>query len=321
MTGMNRHEKQRIKHFLSERKKNYNTVFKYFKPNREVKWIEINMSLTFDKKGNPTGTIGTMSDVTTLKETEIELQRASQAKDEFLSTMSHEIRTPLNAVIGLTNIMLMEEHLPNQVENLQALKYSGEHLLGLINNILDLNKIHSGHVNYVESEFSVSDLLKELESNFKYVAKDKFLVFRISRDIGIPDDLLGDRMMIIQVLKNLLGNAFKFTERGLVELKIEKLELNNGLVKLRFSVSDTGIGIPIKKQKDIFDSFVQADYNTSRLYGGTGLGLTISKKILSFMNSDLSLNSNPGKGSNFAFDLNLKLARPAVLPRPKPSNA
>ncbi len=317
MTGMNHHEKRRINKFLAERRRNYKTVFKYFKPNKEVKWIELNMSLTLDSTGNPTGTIGTMSDVTTLKETEIELHKASLAKDEFLSTMSHEIRTPLNAVIGLTNILLMDDHLPQQVENLQALKYSGEHLLGLINNILDLNKMQSGHVNYVEAEFDFRDLLFELEANFKHIAKDKSLVFRIARDTGIPDKLLGDRMMVTQVIKNLLGNAFKFTDHGLVELKIENKKIENDSISLRFTVSDTGIGIPLKKQKEIFESFVQAEFNTSRLYGGTGLGLTISKKILHYMGSELMVESSPGEGSAFWFDIDFKLADPASVSKPR----
>ncbi|MBT8286493.1 MAG: response regulator [Flavobacteriaceae bacterium] len=317
MVGLNRQEKLRIKKFLKERKKDYRTVFKYYKPNRELKWIELNMSITYDKKGNANGTIGTMIDVTVLKETEIQLNKASQAKDEFLSTMSHEIRTPLNAVIGLTNILLLEEHLPKQIENLEALKYSGEHLLGLINNILDLNKIHSGHVHYVEAEFSMKDLINELHAHFRHTAGKRYLVFKISTDKNIPDAILGDRLMLIQVLKNLLGNAFKFTDNGKVELRIELMELDNAEVRLKFSVSDTGIGIPARKQKSIFNRFVQAEHNTSRLYGGTGLGLTISKKILNILNSDLQLKSDEGEGSTFAFELGFKLAKPKIVSKGK----
>ncbi|MBT8271959.1 MAG: response regulator [Bacteroidia bacterium] len=317
MVGMNRTEKIRIQRFLKERKKDYRTIFRYFKPNREVKWIELRMSITFDKKGNANGTIGTMTDVTNLKETEIELHKASQAKDEFLSTMSHEIRTPLNAVIGLTNILMMERTLPEQAEILQALKYSGENLLGLINDILDLNKIHSGNVHYVEAEFSLDDVLKEIHAQFKYLGKDKYLIFKITRDRNIPDALLGDRMMVIQVLKNLVSNAFKFTDKGLVELKVSRLELNNRIIRLEFRVNDTGIGIPEKKQKSIFESFVQAEKNTSRLYGGTGLGLTISKKILNIQGSELIVESEPGLGSSFCFDLSFKLAKPIIASRSK----
>ena len=288
LVGLNKTEKQRIKKFLHSKQEEYQTVFQYFKPNQEERWIDLNLSITRDKDGNPNGTIGTMIDVTSLKETEIKLNKASKAKDEFLSTMSHEIRTPLNAVIGLANVLLMEQHLPQQTENLEALKYSGEHLLGLINNILDLNKIHSGNVHYVEAQFSLDDLINEVRSHFKVVAADRDVTFEIVKDKNIPDHLLGDRLMLIQVIKNLLSNAFKFTDEGLVKLAIKMKYIKNDVVKLGFRVSDTGIGIPAEKQKTIFNSFVQAERNTSRLYGGTGLGLTISRKQLQYQNSDLN---------------------------------
>ncbi len=307
--GLNRSEKQRLQRFMNEKQKKFHTVFKYYKPNKEAKWIDLNLLITYDQDGNPNGTIGTMADVTSLKQIQIELQKANKAKDDFLSTMSHEIRTPLNAVIGLTNILMMEKHLPDQKENFEALKYSGQHLLGLINNILDLNKIQSGNVHYVENEFSLEDLLKEIRAHFKMESEGRKLDFKITKDGNIPDKLLGDRLMLITILKNLLSNAFKFTDHGLIELSINMVSLKAEEAGLLFKVSDTGIGIPKQKQKKIFDSFVQAERNTSRLYGGTGLGLTISRKILRMQNSELNLISRPGEGSIFSFHLKFKVAK------------
>ena len=141
LIGINNQEKIRINKFLSENNSDYNTLFKFFKPTGVKIWVQLRLVLTYDSKGKPNGTIGTMIDVTQLKETEIELNQANKTKDEFLSTMSHEIRTPLNAVIGMSDILLMEKFLPEQLENLQILKYSSEHLLALINDLLDFNKL------------------------------------------------------------------------------------------------------------------------------------------------------------------------------------
>lgn len=318
LLGLNNAERLRINDFLRSRQDRYHTVFKYIKPNKEVKWIDLNLSVKTDSEGNNIGTVGTMMDVTELKEIEIELKKANKAKDDFLSTMSHEIRTPLNAVIGLSNVLLMDEHLPNQVENLEALKYSGEHLLGLINNILDLNKLQSGNVHYVENEFSLDGVVKELETNFRIEKEKKNIDFEIVKDEGLPDQLLGDRLMLIQVIKNLLSNAFKFTDEGFVRLEVLMKYLKQNEVNLTFKVSDTGIGIPKEKQKSIFESFVQAENNTSRLYGGTGLGLTISRKLLNMQNSELQLNSSPGEGSCFWFNIKFKVVNSSnVEDKPK----
>lgn len=304
--GNNNDENLRIQTFLAERHDDFITLLKYFKPSGEKVWIQVRLVLTYDENGIANGTIGTMIDVTQLKETEIELNRANKIKDEFLSTMSHEIRTPLNAVIGMSDILLMETFLPEQLENLQVLKYSSEHLLALINDLLNLNKFKSNEVKLVEDDFNLSELVQNIQLHFKHTAANSNLTFDTILDSCIPSVLRGDSLKLSQVLKNLLSNAFKFTHKGGVVFNIELLNLNLDTTSIRFSVKDSGIGVSYNKQNDIFKSFVQASDDTSKLYGGSGLGLYISKELLSIQSSNLKLDSIEGEGSTFWFEITLK---------------
>jgi PAS domain S-box-containing protein len=303
LIGINNKEKIRINKFLSEDKSDYSTLFKFFKPTGEKIWIQLRLVLTYDTNGKPNGTTGTMMDVTQLKETENELNDANKTKDEFLSTMSHEIRTPLNAVIGMSDILLMEKFLPEQLENLQILKYSSEHLLALINDLLDLNKFKSQEIKLVENDFNLSELIQNIQLHFKQTATSKKLSFDTVIDNIMPPVLKGDSLKLSQVLKNLLSNAFKFTHQGGIIFRAEVIDAKPNSTTMRFSVADTGIGVSYNKQKDIFKSFVQASDNTSTLYGGSGLGLYISKELLKIQNSNLQLESRKGKGSTFWFDI------------------
>jgi len=303
LSGINKQERVRINKFLSEKSSDYATLFKFFKPTGEKIWVQLRLVLSHDTDGKPNGTIGTMTDVTQLKETEIELNHANKTKDEFLSTMSHEIRTPLNAVIGMSDILLMENFLPEQLENLQILKYSSEHLLALINDLLDLNKFKSEKIKLTEDDFNPSELIQNIQLHFKQTAANKNLSFDTIMDSNIPLVLKGDSLKLSQVLKNLLSNAFKFTHQGGVIFRVEAIETNGNSTTMRFSVADSGIGVSYNKQKDIFKSFVQASDNTSTLYGGSGLGLYISKELLKIQKSNLQLESKKGKGSTFWFDI------------------
>ncbi len=303
LVGINNKEKIRINEFLSQEQKDYATLFKFFKPTGEKIWIQLRLVLTHDDEGIANGTIGTMTDVTQLKETEIQLNQANKTKDEFLSTMSHEIRTPLNAVIGMSDILLMEKFLPEQLENLQVLKYSSEHLLALINDLLDLNKFKSDEIQLVEEDFNPSELIQNIQLHFKQAAANKNLSFDTVIDSNMPSVLKGDRLKLSQVLRNLLSNAFKFTHQGGIVFRAEAIETKVNSTTMRFSVADTGIGVSYNKQKDIFKSFVQASDRTSTLYGGSGLGLYISKELLKIQNSNLQLESKKGKGSTFWFDI------------------
>ncbi|WP_406683362.1 ATP-binding protein [Seonamhaeicola sp. MEBiC1930] len=297
----------KLNNLFSLDKEEISFIFKFSNAGKFF-WFEVKSKRVRNKEGVPFGYTGTIMDITYLKETEIELQKASKAKDEFFSTMSHEIRTPLNAVTGLTNIMLMEQHLPEQLENLNALKYSGDHLLGLINDLLDFDKIKSGKLKLVEKDFNLNYFFENIESHFKLSAERKSLIFQIIKDADVPNNIIGDQLKLSQILKNLLSNALKFTEKGSIRLHIVNKGIKRNKVKLEFIVTDTGIGISEDKQKTIFESFVQADSQTSIKYGGTGLGLSISKKLLNLQNSDLNVSSEIGEGATFSFEITYKIS-------------
>jgi len=298
---------QTVSHLFSGDIQNLEFILKNFQL-ESVRWYKVKFRMNKNSFGKNIGYVGTIIDITNLKTTEIELQEASEAKDRFLSTMSHEIRTPLNAVTGLANILLMDDHMPEQEENLKALKYSGEHLLGLINDLLDFSKIKSGKLKLVEKEFNLEVLLKNIHSNFAHKADKKELQFEVKWCNKTPFLVIGDGIKLSQVLKNLLSNSFKFTEHGGIKLTVNNLGVKNNRVDLEFKVIDTGIGIAKEKQETIFESFMQESAETSVKYGGTGLGLAICKRILKLQNSDLEVVSEPGKGSTFSFTLSFKIS-------------
>ncbi|GAA4948850.1 hypothetical protein GCM10023314_22670 [Algibacter agarivorans] len=300
---------------FSKKKKRIEFIFKH-KKNNKLKWFELKSKLIKDNNGLPTGFIGTIIDVTNLKETEVELQKASKSKDEFLSTMSHEIRTPLNAVTGLTNILLMEDYLPEQVENLKALKYSGEHLLGLINDLLDFDKIKSGKLKVIEKDFSLNYFLENIKSHFQLRAEKKGVVFNVIKENNIPDNIIGDKLKLTQIVKNLLSNSLKFTEKGSIVLSVQNLGFDKNKISLKFKIIDTGIGISKSRQESIFESFMQANSETSLKYGGTGLGLSISKKLLNLQNSNLIVESKLGQGATFSFEITYKVSNRLNLYEP-----
>ena len=287
----------------------------------EKRWLDFSLRHVPHSEGKGyTGYIGTLVDITKLKETELALLetrnkeiKANQAKDEFLSTMSHEIRTPLNIVIGTTHVLLMEDPKAEQLENLNALKYASEHLLGLVNNVLDFNKIESGNLKLEHSVFSIQHILEGLHSIFSPKAANKGIKFKIKKDAELPEYLVGDSVRLAQVLNNLVNNGIKFTEKGQVILDIEVETIHKDTIDLRFEVKDTGIGIPSDKQDVIFDVFTQASLDTTRKHGGTGLGLAICKKLLNIMNSEIQVDSTVGLGTSFYFSLTLGLSGRTAL--------
>lgn len=299
--------KEEFKKLFSRKKKHIKFIFKFERKGKRM-WFEVKSKLICCTKGLPSGFIGTIIDVTNLKNTELELHKASQSKDEFLSTMSHEIRTPLNAVTGLSNILLMEDYLPEQMENLKALKYSGEHLLGLINDLLDFNKIKSGKLKLTEKDFSLKYFLENIKSHFGLRTKERGLIFNLITAKDIPNNLIGDKLKLAQIVKNLLSNSLKFTEHGSISLSVKNLGIDKNKVKLEFKVVDTGIGISKSRQDTIFESFMQANSETSIKYGGTGLGLSISKKLLMLQGSDLTVESELGNGATFSFVIEYKVS-------------
>ncbi|NNF97901.1 MAG: GAF domain-containing protein [Desulfobacteraceae bacterium] len=228
-------------------------------------------------------------------------EAATRAKSEFLANMSHEIRTPINAVIGFTELLLNTETTEKQQDYLKTLQVSGQSLLGIINDILDFSKIEAGKLELEKTEIMIADFMHTIGNMFFNAAAEKNIRISMDLDTGLPEWVLGDPLRLRQVLVNLINNAIKFTEDGVVDISCSLIERVDSSVKLEFKVSDTGIGITQEQQTMLFDPFAQADGSTTRKYGGTGLGLTISKRLVEMMDGVIRLDSKPGEGSSFSF--------------------
>lgn len=230
-------------------------------------------------------------------------EEAAQSKQQFMSTMSHEIRTPLNEVIGITNLLLQGKPRQDQMDFIKTLRFSGNHLLTLVNDVLDYNKMESGKIEFEQNLFNLSDFLNDIHRTYSYRTKAKNLDFEIIRQNELPVEVIGDPIRLNQILSNFLSNALKFTPEGSINVIVKELENSNNSCKIEFMVKDTGIGIPKDKHDIIFESYTQASPDTTRHYGGTGLGLSICKKLVELQGGRISLESEPEKGSTFGFAL------------------
>ncbi|MDR2837282.1 MAG: response regulator [Azonexus sp.] len=273
--------------------------------------------------GEPGGLIGLIVDITPQKEAEREADRArfaaeaaAAAKGTFLANMSHEIRTPMNAIIGMTYLLQQTELAPRQRNYLGKVETAAKGLLGIINDILDLSKVEAGMMNIEQVAFSLEASLRELAGLSSLKARERDLELLFDLAAGVPDRLIGDPLRLGQVLINLVSNAIKFTEHGEVTVGVALVEHREDKVRLRFTVRDTGIGMTAEQTARIFSAFTQADSSTTRKYGGTGLGLAISQRIVRLMDGEISVSSEPGVGSCFAFEALFGLTDEVLLTPP-----
>jgi two-component system sensor histidine kinase/response regulator len=280
-----------------------------------------------DKNGRVTGIVGTGRDITSRRLAEIEMRKAKEAaeqasrtKSEFLANMSHEIRTPLNGILGMTDLALDTALTVEQRDYLETVKLSADSLLAVINDVLDFSKIEAGKIDFETIDFNVRDTLEAALKTLALRADEKGLELLCDIAPEVPLTMRGDSGRLRQIILNLVGNAIKFTEHGEVVVKV-RVDAHDGPHRiLHFEVSDTGIGIPAEKLKLIFDPFAQADSSTTRKYGGTGLGLTISSRLVSMMGGQIWVQSRVGRGTQFHFTMCLAvgainvIATDAVLP-------
>jgi PAS domain S-box-containing protein len=277
--------------------------------NQKTKWVFCTGVPIVDDNMNVIALKGVVQDITQKKQIDETIrakekaEAANKAKSDFLANMSHEIRTPLNGIVGFTDLLLKMNFDKDQSEYLSMVNESANTLMDIINNILDFSKIEAGKLELDFEEIDLHELSHQIINLFKHEANYKKIDLIVNIDAKVPQYIIGDSIRLKQIVLNLLSNAMKFTFSGHIKLNLDLVEEKERFSKIKFSVKDTGIGIKIKNQKKIFQSFVQADSTTSRKYGGTGLGLAISNQLLGLKKSELKLNSTFGEGSDFFFTI------------------
>lgn len=293
---------------LSRNKQSFEVDLLIYRKDGQPLWISVINSVILDRQGRVDKYIEVIIDITAKKKVEIELTAAkeealqlSRAKDMFISVMSHEIRTPLNAVIGMSRLLVDDNPSDGQRENLNILKFSAENLMRLINDLLDFTKIETGNVELEKAPLDLRQMVKSVAASMQFIANGKNIYLKDIVDEAIPGLVVGDSARLTQIMLNLVSNSVKFTQTGGVTIELKVVEATTRDVRIRFSVSDTGIGIPADKINTIFESFKQAEADTSRKYGGTGLGLAITKRLIELHDSRINVESVYGEGSTFWF--------------------
>jgi len=273
-----------------------------------------NATPLYDEHGEKTGSFALCTDITERKRQEEEILKAkkiaedaTEMKSMFLANMSHEIRTPMNAIIGMSHLALKTQLTPKQKDYVSKIHNAGTSLLGVINDILDFSKIEAGKLSVETTDFRFDEVLASVVNLTGQKAHEKGLEFLIEVPAAVPQNLRGDPLRLSQILTNLISNAIKFTERGEIHMKAELLERTGDRVELKFAVQDTGMGMTHEQAAKLFQPFTQADMSTTRKHGGTGLGLTISRRLVELMGGQIWLQSEPGVGSTFFFTVWLGL--------------
>lgn len=280
-------------------------------------WVLTTLTPIFGSDGEVEHIIAIDSDITARKKTEDELLKAklhaeslARTKQDFLANLSHEIRTPMNAIVGIVQLLADSELNSEQREYLKSIDFASDNLLNIINDVLDLSKLEAGQVVYERIPFNVKEVVTRTADIFRLKAQDKGLLLEVSHGPDIPKSVTGDPTRLNQILANLISNAIKFTDKGTVKVSTRLMKDTGSGVVLEFAVSDTGIGIALENQEKIFESFGQADSDTTRKFGGTGLGLTIIKRLAEDMDGRVGLRSAPGEGSVFTVTLPFILEDP-----------
>jgi signal transduction histidine kinase/CheY-like chemotaxis protein len=250
-----------------------------------------------------------------------EAENANKAKSEFLSNMSHELRTPLNGIIGTTNLLIHESATKSQKKYHEVLQHTSDHMLHLINHILDFSKINEGKINLDRNPFNVKHTITKLCRVYLAQNTQESVQFLFEIDNELDRSVIGDDLRLKQILFNLLSNSFKFTKRGTITLKAKLLKSTSDVLSINFCVEDTGIGIKPEQFQKIFESFEQADTSTTRNFGGTGLGLSISRELVKLFGSSLKVESEYKKGSSFCFDIEMEINKEIVNNEAKLSDA
>ena len=308
-------------HEIIQSNTEFESSFRIIWPDKSIHHIKAFGVTQFDEQGNPILMIGTNWDITNQKEMEVTLtesikkaEHANNAKSEFLANMSHEIRTPLNSIIGFTDLLNTSNLDETQKRYMEFVSHSSTILLNLVSDILDLSKIEAGKYDLTIERINIWNLCEEVISTIRYHANQKGVEVLLIIPPTLPKYIFTDKIRLAQILVNLLGNALKFTASGFIKFEITKVKKNlNGTSILLFSVEDSGIGIHKEHQEKIFDAFSQEDTTTTRKFGGTGLGLTISNRLLQLFDTTLKLESEVGKGSRFYFNLEVKTEKGNVL--------